>query len=426
MTTLDRKLAPDFKEIEKINFSMPEKKELSNGIPFIEYNLGSQELIKIEFVFEAGSKYQEKPLVASFTNAMLKEGTSSKNSLEIANAVDYYGAFLETDINSDFATVSLYTLIKHLQNVLPIFQDILMNSVFPKEEFDKKLSIKKQKYIINQEKVETLSSKAYSENIFKGTKYEKKTSLASFDLISVEDCKQFYKERYNLGNATIFVAGKTNPEIYSTINELFGTSKINKEKIEFKASKSMYKPSIQFINKKDAIQSSFRIGKPIININHPNFTKLKVMNTLFGGYFGSRLMTNIREEKGYTYGIGSVLMSKIDFANFIIYTEVGKDVTQAALDEIRKEILTLQTEKVSEEELTKVKNYMLGRLLENTDGPFDMLERYKTLYYHNLPNNYYNQYIADIKSTTSEEITKLAQKYLYDLSIIVAGSEKVS
>jgi zinc protease len=425
MTVLNRKKAPKFKNIEKINFSMPEKKELANGIPYIEYNLGSQELIKIEFVFEAGSKYQDKPLLAGLTNSMIKEGTKTKNSLEIANAIDYYGAYLETDHNSDFASVSLYTLNKHLNSVLPIFYDLLVNSIFPEEEFTKKNSIRKQKYIINQEKVETLSSKAYSENIFKGTKYANNTSLASFDLITEADCKRFYKERYNLGNATIFVAGKASAEVYSSINTLFGKTKIKTDKIEFKATASTYLPSVQFINKKNAIQSSFRIGKPIININHPNFTKLKVMNTLFGGYFGSRLMTNIREEKGYTYGIGSVLMSKIDFASFIIYTEVGKEFTQATLDEIRKEIVTLQTEKVSEEELTKVKNYMLGRLLENTDGPFDMLERYKTLYYHNLPINYYDQYIADIKSTTTEEITKLAQKYLYDLSIIVAGNEKV-
>ena len=425
MTVLDRKIAPEFKEIEKINFLLPQKKELSNGIPYIEYNLGSQELIKIEFVFKAGSKYQEKSLVSGLTNAMLKEGTKSKSSLEIANAIDYYGAFLETDFNSDFATIALYTLNKHLDKVLPILQDILLNSVFPIEEFEKKLAIKKQKYIINQEKVETLASKAYSSLIFKGTQYQNKTTLSSFDSISVEDCKEFFKTYYSFDNSTIFVAGKVNHTVYKAINSLFGNEKTSNMLLDYSIGKSMYLPTNECIHKKDAIQSSFRIGKPIINISHPDFTKLKVMNTLFGGYFGSRLMANIREEKGYTYGIGSVLMAKMDMANFIIYTEVGKDVTQLALDEIRKEILTLQTEKTSKEELIKVKNYMLGSLLKNTDGAFDMLERYKTLYFHNLPNNYYNQYISDIKSTTSEEITKLAQTYLNDLTVIVAGSENV-
>jgi predicted Zn-dependent peptidase len=150
------------------------------------------------------------------------------------------------------------------------------------------------------------------------------------------------------------------------------------------------------------------------------------MNTIFGGYFGSRLMTNIREEKGYTYGIGSVIMAKENMGNMIIYTEVGADVTQAAINEIRKEIKDMQTNKVTEGELTKVKNYMLGSLLQNTDGPFDLLERYKTIYFYNLPNNYYDTYMTDIKSITSEEIINLANTYLNDLSFIVAGSQEVS
>ena len=160
-------------------------------------------------------------------------------------------------------------------------------------------------------------------------------------------------------------------------------------------------------------------------MSHPDFSKLKVMNTLFGGYFGSRLMTNIREEKGYTYGIGSALMSKIDGTSLIIYTEVGKEVTQPALDEIRKEITKLQTELVSQEELTKVKNYMLGSLLQNTDGAFDMLERFKSLHYHNLPKNYYAQYMKDIHATSPEDILTLAQTHLTEMTIVAAGSVKV-
>ena len=169
MAELDRKKAPKFQEITDIGFQLPEKKKLSNGIPVFQYNLGSQELVKVEFVFEAGTKYQLKPLVASFANAMLKEGTQKKNSLEIAHAIDYYGAFLETEVNSDFGTVSLYTLNKHLGKVLPVLKEILTESVFPKKEFEQKLSIKKQKFVINQEKVETLASVDFSKLIYKGT-----------------------------------------------------------------------------------------------------------------------------------------------------------------------------------------------------------------------------------------------------------------
>ena len=426
MTKLDRTTAPAFHEIDSINFVLPTIKKLDNAIPYIEYNVGTEELVKIDFVFKAGTKYQNKSLVASMTNAMLKEGTNSFTSLEIANKIDFYGAFLETDINSDYATVTLYTLNKHLTKVLPVLKEILTEVSFPQAEFDKKIKIKKQKYLINLEKVETIASIGYSKQVFKGTQYENTVDVSSFDEITRQDCIDFFETYYNFGEMDIFVAGKVDSSVYELINSTFGSLKTPETINSFNFGKNDYSPTFQFIEKKGAIQSCIRIGKPIINIEHPDYTKLKVMNTIFGGYFGSRLMANIREEKGYTYGIGSVVMAKENMGNMIIYTEVGTDVTQATIDEIRKEIKSMQTTKVTEEELTKVKNYMLGSLLQNTDGPFDLLERYKTLYFYNLPNNYYDTYMADIKSITPEEIINLANTYLNDLSFIVAGSEKVS
>ncbi|MDA9262244.1 insulinase family protein [bacterium] len=426
MNKLNRTIAPAFHEIDSINFVLPTIKKLDNNVPYIEYNAGTEELVKIDFVFKAGTKYQTKALVASMTNAMLKEGTNSFNSLEIANKIDFYGAFFETDINSDYATVSLYSLNKHLTNVLPVIKEVLTNVSFPQAEFDKKIKIKKQQYLINLEKVETIASIGYSKHIYKGTQYENTVEKSSFDEITKKDCIDFFNSYYNFGEMDIFVAGKVDSSVFKLINSTFGKLETPKTVSNFMFGKNEYSPTFQFIEKKGAIQSCIRIGKPIINIDHPDYNKLKVMNTIFGGYFGSRLMANIREDKGYTYGIGSVIMAKEDMGNMIIYTEVGADVTQAAIDEIRKEIKEIQTKKVSEEELSKVKNYMLGSLLQNTDGPFDLLERYKTLYFYNLPINYYDSFMEDIKSITSEEIINLANTYLNDLSFIVAGSQEVS
>ena len=426
MNKLDRTTAPAFHEIDSINFVLPTIKKLDNAVPYIEYNAGTEELVKIDFVFKAGTKYQTKGLVASMTSAMLKEGTNSFSSLEIANKIDFYGAFLETEVNSDYATITLYSLNKHLTNVLPVLKEILTNVNFPQEEFDKKIKIKKQQYLINLEKVETIASIGYSKHVYKGTKYENTVELNSFDEITRQDCVDYFNAFYNFGEMAIFVAGKVDSSLFELINSTFGKLETPKTNSVFVFGKNDFSPTFQFIEKKGAVQSCIRIGKPIINIDRPDYNKLKVMNTIFGGYFGSRLMTNIREEKGYTYGIGSVIMAKENMGNMIIYTEVGADVTQAAINEIRKEIKDMQTNKVTEGELTKVKNYMLGSLLQNTDGPFDLLERYKTIYFYNLPNNYYDTYMADIKSITSEEIINLANTYLNDLSFIVAGSQEVS
>lgn len=426
MNTLNRNTPPAFQEIDSINFKLPVITKLSNSIPYIEYNLGTQELIKIDLVFKAGVKYQQKPLQAQLTSQMLKEGTRNFNSLELANKIDFYGAFLETDVNSDFATISLYTLNKQLKHVLPVLKEIVFAANFPQNEFDKKIKIKKQQYLINQEKVETLASLAYSKLIYKGTKYANHTTLDSFDKITREDCVHFFKEHYNLNEMDIFVAGKVNTEVIELLDKEFGKEKLSDKSTKFQFGENSYSPTFQFVEKKEAIQSSIRIGRPIISYKHKDYNKLKVMNTIFGGYFGSRLMSNIREEKGYTYGIGSVMMAKENMGNLIIYTEVGKEVTQPAIDEIRKEIDRIQTEKVQNNELTKVKNYMLGSLLQNTDGVFEVLERYKTLYYYNLPNNYYSNFIKEVRATTSEEIINLANEYLNDLSFVIVGSETVN
>ena len=209
------------------------------------------------------------------------------------------------------------------------------------------------------------------------------------------------------------------------MNEYFGNIELGKKSDKYNFKLGDFSPKETFIEKKEAVQSAIRIGKPMFNINHPDYCKTKVLNTLLGGYFGSRLMTNIREDKGYTYGIGSYFNASQDFGTFGISTEVGKDVTKEAIIEINKEIDIIKTELVSEEELSKVKNYMLGSLLEGTDGVFDMMDRFRAVHFNNLPNNYYLKYIKEIKETTPEELLTLANKHFNNLTTVVVGSTKV-
>ncbi|HCN82614.1 MAG TPA: insulinase family protein, partial [Sphingobacteriaceae bacterium] len=166
-----------------------------------------------------------------------------------------------------------------------------------------------------------------------------------------------------------------------------------------------------YIERPDAIQSAMRIGQLSVNRNHPDFPDLQVLNTILGGYFGSRLMANIREDKGYTYSIGSAIISLENAGYFFIASEVGTEVCNDAMNEIRKEVGKLKTELISDEELSLVKNYILGSMLGGLENVFSHADKFKNIYFFGLGYDYYERYINRVKHVTPAELLKLAKKY---------------
>jgi zinc protease len=149
-----------------------------------------------------------------------------------------------------------------------------------------------------------------------------------------------------------------------------------------------------------------------INRKHEDFSGLQILNTVLGGYFGSRLMNNIREDKGYTYGIGSGISSLQQAGYLFMATEVGADVCSAALTEIYKEIELLKNEPIGEEELNLVRNYMLGSMLGSLENVFSHADKFKNIYFSGLDYDYYTNYIATVKAITAEDLLAIANKYL--------------
>ncbi|MBL7884737.1 MAG: insulinase family protein, partial [Bacteroidia bacterium] len=357
MTTLDRTIAPAFKAIEKIEMMKAAEKRLNNNIPVYSINAGTQELIKIEFLFSAGMYQQKMPLQAATVNSMLEEGTSNMNASQIADAIDYYGAFLEVGVAQDSASVVLYTLTKHLKATLPIIEQIIKEASFPKTELEIHLQNKKQKFHVNNQKVANVARKRFTELLF-GEKhpYGINVKESDFEAIQQTHLIDFYKKTYTSSNCKIILAGKINDDVYHLLEHHFGGNDWS--------SKSEITPNTisintinereQLITKKDALQSAIRIGKIMFNKKHPDFQGMQILNTIYGGYFGSRLMSNIREDKGYTYGIGSGLVSLQNGGYFFISTEVGVDVCTNAIKEIYFEMNRLKEENVNNDELQLV------------------------------------------------------------------------
>lgn len=425
METLDRKISPAFGTVEKIEMIQAAEQRLRNNIPVYSVNAGTQELIKIEFLFSAGMFQQSIPLQAASVNTMLEEGTSKLNAAEIADKVDYYGAFLETGVSQDSASVVLYTLNKHLKSTLPVVEQIIKDSVFPQHELETYIRNRKQKFHVNNQKVGNIARKHFSELLF-GAKhpYGINVKESDFDVIDRSHLLDFYTHFYRANNCKVILAGKVDDDVLGLLDNHFGGNdwlEVSKnDGIASKKDVSIISSSQHehLIVKEDALQSAIRIGKVLFNKTHPDFQALQILNTIFGGYFGSRLMSNIREDKGYTYGIGSGLVSLQNSGYFFISTEVGVEVCQNAIHEIYFEMNRLREELVQENELQLVKNYLLGKFLRSVDGPFAMAERFKGLMEYDLGYDYFDKYIATIKNISASQLRDLANNYFDKNSMI--------
>jgi predicted Zn-dependent peptidase len=171
------------------------------------------------------------------------------------------------------------------------------------------------------------------------------------------------------------------------------------------------------------VQGAIRLGAPFPNRHHPDFLKAMVLNSLFGGFFGSRLMSNIREDKGYTYGIYSYLENHVQESAWVVSTEAGRDVCEATVAEVYKEMEILRNEPVDAEDLLLVQNYMMGSILGDLDGPFQIINRWKNIVLNGVDGSYFQNQVATIRSVTAAELQELANKYLqpekfYELVVV--------
>jgi zinc protease len=425
---LNRTQAPEFKTIDKIDIIKANEQFLDNGIPVYTINAGSQELTRVEFIFKAGMFYQDRALLASTTNTLLENGTSKHNALQLSEGIDFYGSFLELGVGQDYSCVTLYSLNKYLNESLVFVEEILKDSVFPQSEMEIHLTNKKQKHQINSQKVSHLARRKFTELLYgESHPYGRDVKLEDFDTLKQKEILEFYKNHYSSKNCYVVVAGNLPKDLFNTLNTHFGKKPWGEQKNIERTSPSAQSTAQQrnLVEKSDAIQSAIRVGRVLFNKTHRDYFKFQVLNTILGGYFGSRLMANIREDKGYTYGIGSGLSSLVNSGYFYISTEVGSDVTGKALEEIYKEVKKLREELVNPEELETVRNYILGQFLRSVDGPFSLADKFKAIKEFGLDYSYYTNYFAAVKSVTTQEIQDLANKYLQEKDLIecVAGTK---
>jgi zinc protease len=425
---LNRTIPPPIKDAVEFNLQLKPYIyfTLDNGVPVYSIDAGTQEVLQIELVFYAGNWFEKNKCVASATNYLVKNGTSTQTAFEISEAFDYYGAHCGRACYNETAVISLSGLNKHVDKLLPVVASMITDAVFLEEELSTYKQNSKQRLSISLKKGDFVASRLIDAYVYgEAHPYGTYTNPEDIDALTSAQLKEFYQQYYINGQCVIFVSGKVPASLQQQLNNTFG--KLSLSKPSFIVNDITVVPvaekKYRIINDADGVQGAIRLARPFPNRHHPDFMKVMVLNTLFGGYFGSRLMSNIREDKGYTYGIHSYVQNHLQQTAWMISTEAGKDVSEATIEEVYKEMKLLREELVDEEELLLVRNYLIGTILGDLDGPFQIMGRWKNLILNNLDDKYFYDSVNTIKNISAEELRELAKKYLnpeafYELVVI--------
>ncbi|UYZ57746.1 M16 family metallopeptidase [Hymenobacter latericus] len=411
---LNRQLAPPTRPIGRVDLPKATVTQLPNGARLHVLPHNAQPVVRLQVVLPAGRWYDPTPGVSLLTARTLLDGTHSRTARQIADEVAFYGASLECEQGFDRATLTLYCLSRHLEKLLPLVQDVLINASFPDSDVEQLKLRTIQNIRVERQKTSYLASERFSQNLF-GPKhpYGRVFNEDSFRTLSPDDARSFHHEAYNLGKAELFLCGDVNESHINILQELLGTSgkpSANGAIVEF--TNDFTPIPADYVAIEGSLQASLRLGRAWPTPSHADTHKLQFLVKVLGGYFGSRLMKNIREDKGFTYGIYASINHREHGSNLIIASDVNAQNAEAAIQEIHHEMRTLQEEAIPEEELETVRSYILGKFLNELGTIFEQADKYKTRVLLGLHSDFHAQFIAEVSAVTADELRALAQGYL--------------
>ena len=417
---------PAIKDIEKVVFLPVEEIDLPNGIKLFMINAGDQPVCKIDVVFDAGIAHYTNRVLPSAVNALLNDGTSNHSAGQLADLIDGKGAFFMAGCQMDFAKTTLFSLSRFAKDVLPVFIEMIKDSVFPEKEVELYKATMKQQFLIQSERVNVQSNQALLNALYgKDGAYGDPTSVSDYDKLTRDQIIEFYSNRVQHSQRMVFASGKMDNELKDLIIHSFGSLKSHSPKESNpKIFGTTSKPEEWIkIPGKNTNQVSMRLGKIGLSQEHPDYWGLSLLSTILGGYFGSRLNKVLREEKGLTYGVHSYITHFKDSSFLSIHTELNRDNWEEAYLETLLVFNDLKTTLVEKEELEMVVRYIKGSLLQSFDGPFAQSNYLLTSLMLGLNNNRAHRYFDYLNQVKPEQIKALAQNYLDENSFykVVAG-----
>ncbi|MFI3330643.1 MAG: pitrilysin family protein [Rikenellaceae bacterium] len=396
---------------KKIAGLKDEKTTLKNGIAFHTLSNSNQDVVRLSVVFRAGSSMQQVAFSASTTANLLSEGTEKFSASEIAERMDFIGSYFDVSVDRDYCVITFCTLKKFLAQTMEIAEQLLTRATFGEEELRTYCHKRKQRIAIERSKVSFKARELFASSLFgKEHPYGINSPGEKYDDLRQEDVKSFFKKHYCAENCFAVSSGDLDAESIDLMSETL--EKITRsEPVKDPVFPEINNTKSAFLEHEDALQSAIRIGIPFHTRSHPDFIPMQVACTILGGYFGSRLVKKLREEKGFTYGVFSGMVNLENTGYMAIATEVAVDATQESIDIIFQQIELLRQEKVGEDELQMVKNIVIGEIMRIMDGPFGVVDITIENLQNKTNNSYLDKFIEQINALTPEKILEITTKY---------------
>jgi len=429
--TFDRTKPPELGPPPRVSLPPIVTRQLSNGLKLMIVE--QHELPVADFVLLVGSGGTSDPTgktgAANLTTAMLREGTTTRKSLDIADQTSYLGISLFPFSSWESNTLSLHTPTAQLDSALALFADVALHPSFPANEFDRLKKNRLTELLQLRDQGPAIANQAFPAILYGTHPYGAQLigTEQSVSSLSVADLQAYYQANFKPNNSTLIVVGDITPDqIEAKLNSLFGSwQRGDVATPTYTEPPKSGSTTIYLIDKPGAAQSSFRIGAVGVPRSTKDYFALTVMNTILGGSFSSRLMQNLREAKGYTYGAGSRFDMRRAAGPFTASAEIVSAKSDSALLEFMKELNAIR-QNVSPQELSRAKRYLQLQLPGNFETTQDIAAALVPVAQYGLPLDYYNNYVQSVEAVALPDVSRVAQQYINpgSLAIVIVGDRK--
>ncbi|MEM6345114.1 MAG: pitrilysin family protein [Bacteroidota bacterium] len=425
---LNRSQAPIASPLKALHLPNFELIELNNGIPLYLLPYGKAEVLQLQWIFKAGSNFLAQAGLASYTLRNLQEGTQERTAIEIAQQLDQYGAWIGHDVGNEQVSIQLSTVTQQFSQVLDLFQEVVCQPLFPEAGFEQMKAQSHQNLITAAQKTSFQARRKFGHMLY-GPEHPhgKHLGLEELAALQLENLIDFHKECLQPANSVLALCGRFDrDQVINQLNQGIGSLPLgNAPHLTDRSAMEPKNLIDTYYIKRPGPQSTVRTGYLSLGKEHEDYVGMRILVTLLGGFYGSRLMKSIREDKGYTYGVYAALAGRSKVGQLVIQTDVGNQYVKDTVKLIAEAMKRLQNEAPTQSELELVKNYMLGQSVNQRETAFQLGS---ILRYHIATGISFTEMddrFEQVKAIEAAKIQELAQKWLKPeamLSVICGGN----
>ncbi len=401
---------------------------LANGLKVIVYQRKDFPTVTMNAVMRGGAYFDgTMPGTATMTAELLTKGTPSRSATRIVEEVEFLGGTIAAGAGWDSTSAGISILSKYTAEAMEVLTDVLRNPSFPEEELERAQEQRIAAILQRKSSPASLAQMQFARSVFGNHPYAQPSEGTEQSVREMTPglLAGFHRRIFCPANMFLIAVGDADPERFAALAEtMFGDLEpgvqLAQESVAVPLADSVH---VYIVDRPQSVQSSILVGHAGIERNNPDYIAVSVMNTLFGGYFGSRLNLNLREDKGYTYGAHSRFEGRMQTGPFMAGAEVRNEATEQSIAEIISELRRIVGEPVTEHELDSVKKYMTGNFPIQIETPSQVAQRIIQMELYDLGKTYYNTFNSRIMQLSVDDIARAAKMYLHPdrLAIVACG-----